>query len=93
MSYPNIPTITPSIEIDRNQVINLLLASIALEEPSLAHLVNSEAEKLQAVLGTLVDGPPEVVATTLSDLLDTNKSVERMLRAAIKKEMLITIHT
>lgn len=89
MSFPNIPTITPTINIDRNQVINLILASIALEELSLAHLVNAEAEKIQAVLGTLENGPEGVVATTFSDLFEVNRSVERMLRAVIKKEMLL----
>lgn len=89
MSFPNIPSITPAIDLDRDQVINLLLASIALEELSLAHLVNSEAEKLQAVLGTLEDGPAGVIATNINDLLETNKSVEQILRAVIKNEMLL----
>lgn len=89
MSMPNIPTITPTIDIDRGQVINLLLASIALEELSLAHIVNAEAEKIQAVLGTLEGGPDDVVAATIGDLFDVNRSAERMLRAVIKKEMLL----
>lgn len=89
MSFPNIPTITPSIDIDREQVINLLLASIALEEISLAHIVNAEAEKIQAILGTLEDGPEGVVATTIGDLYDANRFAEKMLRTVIKKEMLL----
>jgi len=89
MSFPNIPNITPLISVGTDQTIPLLLASIALEEMALAHIMNAEAEKLQFVLGTLdtdVVGPDTV---TLADLLDVNASVQRTLRDVIKKEMLL----
>jgi hypothetical protein len=41
MSFPIIPTITPSISINRTQVVNLLLASVAFEELGLAHVINT----------------------------------------------------
>ena len=53
MSQANIPNITPMISITTEETIPLLLASIALEELALAHIMNAEAEKLQFVLGTL----------------------------------------
>lgn len=92
MSYPNIPDITPDIDLSRRDVINILLASIGLEELSLAHIVNAEAEKIQYVLGTLeTDGnrccPDECVS--ICDLLKINKSVDKTLRNVIKKEMLL----
>ncbi|WHZ04196.1 hypothetical protein QNH48_05955 [Neobacillus sp. YX16] len=90
MSFPNIPNITPLISVTTEQTIPLLLASIALEELALAHIMNAEAEKLQFVLGTLETGvtftPAEV---SLGDLLDVNASVQRTLRDVIKKEMLL----
>ncbi|MDR5658559.1 hypothetical protein RH915_03550 [Serpentinicella sp. ANB-PHB4] len=49
MSFPNIPDVTPEIDIDREDVINLLLASIAFEELGLAHIFNAEAEKIQYI--------------------------------------------
>lgn len=52
MSFPNIPNVTPTINVNREQVVNLLLASIAFEELGLAHIINAEAEKLQAVIGS-----------------------------------------
>ncbi len=87
MSLPTIPTITPSINIDRTQVINLLLASIALEELGLSHIINAEAEKLQAVLGTL----PGLTVTTpsVSILLSVNREVRRSLQTVLKKQMLL----
>ncbi|MGE5397509.1 MAG: hypothetical protein ACM3MK_08255 [Chitinophagales bacterium] len=88
MSFPTIPEIAPTISIDRNQVVNLLLASIALEELSLAHIVNTEAEKLQAVLGTL-PGITSVRAPNLLSLLSVNREVRRTLQTVIKKEMLL----
>ena len=87
MSLPTIPTITPSINIDRTQVINLLLASVALEELGLAHIINAEGEKLQAVLGTLPG--LSVKATSISGLLSVNREVRRTLQTIIKNQMLL----
>ncbi|ADC49804.1 hypothetical protein BpOF4_08730 [Alkalihalophilus pseudofirmus OF4] len=88
MSYPNIPDINSFDGLDREQVALLLLASIALEELSLAHIMNAEAEKLQYALGTLLPGQTPIVGD-FEDLLTINRSVERMLRTVIKKEMLL----
>ena len=87
MSFPNIPNVTPSITITREQVISLLLASIAFEELGLAHIINAEAEKIQAVIGTLPES--NVRATTISELLSVNQSVNQTLKTVIKKEMLL----
>ncbi|RAV22924.1 hypothetical protein [Paenibacillus contaminans] len=88
MSQANIPNITPIITITAGQAYTLLLTSIALEELSLAHIVNSEAEKIQYVLGTLSPGQPAVFPT-ISDLLTINESVIQTLDSVIKKEMLL----
>lgn len=87
MSLPNIPNITPTISISRTEVINLLLASIALEELGLAHIINAEAEKIQFVLGTLNGGSH--VTPTVPDLIAIDESVQTTLKEVIKKEMLL----
>lgn len=91
MSFPTLPNITPEIRLDRDDVINLLLASIAFEELGLAHLINAEAEKLQFALGTLQW--QQVNNTNLDDLLkitlSINQSVNTTLKNIIKKEMLL----
>jgi hypothetical protein len=91
MSQANIPNITPTISVTTEQTIPLLLASIALEELALAHLINAEAEKLQFVLGTLpTTGTTFTPANvSLSDLLDLDENIQRTLRDVIKKEMLL----
>jgi len=86
MSQANIPNITPTITINRDDAINLLLASIALEELGLAHIINAEAEKIQYVLGTL---PGLTPAATLGQILAVNESVQDMLDLVIKKELLL----
>lgn len=88
MSFPNIPNVTPEIKIEREDVINLLLASIAFEELGLAHIINAEAEKIQAVLGTLSKQEHSFKAS-IDDLIDINRSVQRTLQDVIKKEMLL----
>lgn len=89
MSMPNIPNISPNITINRKDVINLLLASIALEEIGLAHIINAEGEKIQFVLGTLNNQPSS--PPTLEDLLEINSSVNDTLSMTIKKELLLDI--
>ncbi|MED1204355.1 hypothetical protein [Heyndrickxia acidicola] len=87
MTFPNIPNVTPSINLSRQDVINLLLASIAFEELGLAHIINAEAEKLQAVLGTLPG--VSLTASSVSQLLAVNQSIERTLRTVLKTQMML----
>ena len=82
MSMPNIPDIKPKIEVSFEETIVLLLASIALEELSLAHIMNAEAEKIQEVVKIQS-------CNKFEDLINIDKSVERILRDVIKKEMLL----
>ncbi|WP_213148029.1 DUF7507 domain-containing protein [Neobacillus citreus] len=91
MSLPGIPNITPTISLSVGQTVPLLLASVALEELALAHLLNAEAEKLQLVLGTLTPTRTTFSPATVSltNLLDIDASVQRTLRDVIKKEMLL----
>lgn len=86
MSNPTIPNISPIISITRDDVINLLLASIAMEELGLAHIINAEGEKIQYALGTL---PGLTSPATLAEILQVNSSVQDTLSMAIQKELLL----
>ncbi|QDS37025.1 hypothetical protein [Brevibacillus brevis] len=81
MSMPTVPNITPEIILKRNEVLNLLLTSIALEEIGLSHIINAEGEKIQKIV--------KDQCLSLNDALALNNSVERMLRNVIKTEMLL----
>lgn len=87
MSFPNIPNVTPTITISTTEVKNLLLASIAFEELGLAHIINAEAEKIQAAVGTLT--ATGAMATSVSQLLSVNQSVNRTLQTVLKTQMLL----
>jgi hypothetical protein len=80
LSLPTIPNIQPNIHLKSKDVENLLLASIALEEIALAHILNAEGEKIQKSL----EGHP-----TIDDMLKVNQSVRSVMKAAIMKEMLL----
>ncbi|MGC9299169.1 collagen-like protein [Bacillus cereus] len=86
MSQANFPNITPTITVTQEDTLNLLLASIALEELGLAHIINAEAEKIQVALGTIPGLSP---FPTLSQILEVNDSVNATLQNIIKKEMLL----
>jgi len=88
MSMPNIPDIQPIIDIDEAKIIDLLLASIALEELGLAHMINAEAEKIQFVLGTLKNSAPSK-PPTINELLEINDSVGDIMKKVIDKEILL----
>ncbi len=55
------------------------------------HVINAEAEKIQAVLGTLEGGPRTDTAPSLEDLLKIYASVNKVLNTVIKKELLLLI--
>ncbi len=86
MSMPNIPSINPSIDVTRDDALNIILSSIGLEELSLAHIVNAEAEKIQFALGTLETASE---AASLEQIMQVNDSAKKMLRDVIKNQMLI----
>jgi len=82
MGMPQIPDIKPEINLCREDAINLLLASIALEELGLAHIINAEGEKIQHML-------QNNKCSDLDDYLKVNDSVNKSLQTVIKKEMLL----
>jgi hypothetical protein len=88
LSQANLPNITPTIDITRKDAINLIIASIAMEELGLSHILNAEGEKLQYVLGTLpgVSAP----AVTLSDLLAVNDSIRKTLKETTRKDWVLS---
>ncbi len=87
MSMPNIPDLNPEVSISRDDALNVILSSIGMEELSMAHIVNAEAEKIQFALGTLETANGE--AATLDEIMEINNSSNKMLRDVIKNQMLI----
>ncbi|PAD65339.1 hypothetical protein CHH79_02680 [Bacillus siamensis] len=87
MSQPNVPNITPVVIHSRDDTIDLLLSSIAMEELGMAHILDAEGEKIQYALGTIpgLTGPP----SSLADILNLNESVRHTLDNLIKQELLL----
>ena len=85
MSLPSFPVSGPPIE--REDAVNQILSSIAMEEPGLGHILNAEGEKLQYILGTLpgLSGPP----ATVGDVLAANDSVRGMLETAAQNQLFL----
>ena len=85
MSQPNFPSISPPIS--REDAINQILASIAMEELGLSHVINAEGEKLQYILGTIpgLSGPP----ATVTDVLEVNESVRDVLNSTVQTQMFL----
>lgn len=80
-SFPNNPDIT------RDDAVNQILSSVAMEELGLSHIINAEGEKLQYILGTLpgITGP----AATIEDLLNANESIQNLLQNASYNQLLL----
>ncbi len=74
------PVIRPSTTT-RNQAITDLVESVALQEAALSHILNAEGEKIQKMVA-MESVTPEV-------LLATNKSVESMVNAVSRMEMIL----
>ena len=61
----------------RCQAITDIIASIALEQTALSHILNAEGEKLQRVIAKSIN---------VEELLCVNKSVNRMVDSITKLE-------
>ena len=75
MSMPVFPNTT----ITRENAINQILSSIAMEELSLSHILNAEGEKIQHILGTLTG--QTVSGAGIQDLLSIDESVMAMMES------------
>ena len=84
MSLPAFPTVDPPI--DRENAVNQILSSIAMEELGLSHILNAEGEKLQYILGTL-HGTSHCACP--QDVLAVNKSVTALVEAVTQNQMLL----
>lgn len=76
----SMPVIVPSTT-KRSQAISDIIESVALEETGLSHILNAEGEKIQQVIKT--------PGATKSDLLNVNSSVQCMIGAITKLEMIL----
>ena len=85
MSLPSFPNVDPPIQ--REDAVNQILSSIAMEELGLSHILNAEGEKMQYILGTLpgLSGP----AATVEDVLNANESVRGLLETAVQNQLFL----
>ena len=85
MSMPSFPNVDPPIR--REDAVNQILSSIAMEELGLSHILNAEGEKLQYILGTIpgLSGP----TATVSDVLAANESVRGLLETAAQNQLFL----
>ncbi|MGI6169160.1 MAG: BclA C-terminal domain-containing protein [Christensenellales bacterium] len=87
MRYLSQPSFPDNPGITRDDAVNQILSSIAMEELGLSHVINAEGEKLQYILGTLpgITGP----AATIEDLLNANESIQNLLQNASYNQLLL----
>jgi hypothetical protein len=84
MSMPTIPK--QPHRPNHIEVIIDLLESIALEEISLSHLINSEAEKVQAFVGECLDFPTN---PTNEELLRFSSETNQFMEILLMKEWVL----
>lgn len=85
MSIPNFPSISP--EITREHALTMILASIAMEELGISHIINAEGEKIQYVLNDLVNNTGS--GATVDDILSVNKSVESLIDVLMQSQVFL----
>ncbi|MCL1803896.1 MAG: hypothetical protein FWG30_09760 [Eubacteriaceae bacterium] len=66
-----------------------ILASIAMEEIALSHIINAEGEKLQYILGISPIGGP-AIKPTVEDVLRVNESIMETLQAVSYTQMFLS---
>ncbi len=84
MSMPSFPP--NGADMTREEALTMIIASIAMEELALSHILNAEGEKLQYILGTLPGTSP---CARPQDVLTVNKSVTALVEAVTQNQMLL----
>jgi hypothetical protein len=84
MNIPKIPQMPH--RPDKQEVIIDLLESIAFEEVALSHILNAEAEKIQAFVGSCLDFPTK---PNNHEIIKFNKSVQDLIETVVMKEWLL----
>jgi DNA-binding transcriptional regulator YbjK len=89
MSLPVI-TENPFLELtsmeDTDKLYALIMATIALEEAAISHVINAEAEKIQKFVQEISDGSTSLQNVTVTDVLNANRSVGSVLESAGRAE-------
>lgn len=86
MSMPSFPPC--GADMTKDEALTMIIASIAMEELALSHIVNAEGEKLQYILGTLPGSRPESCADP-KEILAVNSSVRGLLDTVLQSQMLL----
>lgn len=84
MSMPSFPP--NGADLTREEALTMIIASIAMEELALSHIINAEGEKLQYILGALPGAKP---CAGPQEVLAVNKSVTALLDVVANNQMLL----
>jgi len=76
-------------KISRDDAVNHILMSIAMEELALSHVIHAESEKIHYTIGTLKGKHPPKPAT-IDEVLKVNASVKSSLETLVKKQEILT---
>ncbi|WP_129588157.1 hypothetical protein [Clostridium minihomine] len=80
MSMPEFPPHDPYLT--RDQALNMLLSSIAMEELALSNIMNAESEKIKYILGKESQTCPQ-------EVIEVNNSVTSLLETVAQLQMLL----
>ncbi|NLZ45752.1 MAG: hypothetical protein GX896_03575 [Clostridiales bacterium] len=79
MSMPSLPE--PNPNLTKEQALNMILASIALEETALSHIINAEGEKIQHIISNC--------SNNTDDIISVNNSVKEMLEVVLQNQIIL----
>lgn len=82
---PTYPPISPGLT--REDALNMILASIAMEELGISHIINAEGEKIQFILKNLSKN--HSCDDSIHDVLEVNKSVESLMDVLMQNQVLL----
>ena len=84
MSMPSFPP--NGAGMTREEALTMIIASIAMEELALSHILNAEGEKLQYILETLLGTNPH---NWPQNVQTVNKSVAALVEVVTQNQMLL----